>query len=47
MRYHWLVVRLEAIDEDELRELVFDGRLQLLEYVPTVLSGPPRAARVG
>jgi len=23
---------------------VFDGRLQLLEYVPTVLSGPPRAA---
>jgi dihydrofolate reductase len=23
---------------------VFDGRLQLLEYIPTVLSGPPRAA---
>jgi dihydrofolate reductase len=23
---------------------VFDGRLQLLEYVPTVLDGPPRAA---
>ena len=23
---------------------VFDGRLQLLEYVPTVLSGPPLAA---
>ena len=23
---------------------VFDGRLQLLEYVPTVLAGPPRAA---
>ena len=22
---------------------VFDGRLQLLEYVPTVLAGPPRA----
>jgi hypothetical protein len=25
MRYHWLVVRLEAIDRDELRELVFDA----------------------
>ena len=25
MRYQWLVVRLEAINEDELRELVFDA----------------------
>ena len=25
MRYQWLVVRLEAIDEDELRERVFDA----------------------
>ena len=25
MRYQWLVVRLEAIDEEELRELVFDA----------------------
>jgi hypothetical protein len=25
MRYQWLVVRLEAIDEPELRELVFDA----------------------
>ena len=25
MRYQWLVVRLEAVDEDELRELVFDA----------------------
>jgi dihydrofolate reductase len=25
---------------------VFDGRLQLLEYVPTVLAGPPRAGKV-
>jgi hypothetical protein len=23
----------------------FDGRLQLLEYVPTVLTGPPGASR--
>jgi hypothetical protein len=22
----------------------FDGRMQLLEYVPTVLAGPPAAA---
>ena len=25
LRYQWLVARLEAIDEDELRELVFDA----------------------
>ena len=25
MRYQWLVVRLAAIDEDELRELIFDA----------------------
>jgi hypothetical protein len=25
MRFEWLVVRLDAIDEDELRELVFDA----------------------
>jgi hypothetical protein len=25
MRYQWLVVRLDAIDEDELREVVFDA----------------------
>ena len=25
MRYRWLVVRLDAIDRDELRELVFDA----------------------
>ena len=26
---------------DMVRSRVFDGRLQLLEYVPTVLAGPP------
>jgi hypothetical protein len=25
MRYNWIVVRLDAIDLDELRELVIDG----------------------
>jgi hypothetical protein len=25
MRYQWLVVRLDAVDKDELRELVFDA----------------------
>jgi dihydrofolate reductase len=25
----------------------FDGRLQMLEYVPTVLAGPPGSARTG
>jgi riboflavin biosynthesis pyrimidine reductase len=24
---------------------IFDGRLQLLEYVPTVLAGPPGASK--
>jgi hypothetical protein len=25
LRYHWVVVRLDAIDEDEMRELVLDA----------------------
>jgi hypothetical protein len=25
----------------------FDGRIQLLEYVPTILAGPPGAGSVG
>ena len=25
LRYNWVVVRLDAIDDDELRELVFDA----------------------
>lgn len=35
MRYQWLVVRLEAIDRDELRELVFDAWRMV---VPTKLA---------
>ena len=30
MRFHWLVVRLDAIDEEELRELVFDAWLMVV-----------------
>ena len=30
---------------DMVSSRVFDGRLQLLEYVPTVLAGPPGARR--
>jgi dihydrofolate reductase len=30
---------------DMVSSRVFDGRLQLLEYVPTVLAGPPGAGR--
>ena len=26
---------------DMIRSRTFDGRIQLLEYVPTILSGPP------
>jgi hypothetical protein len=27
---------------DMIASRTFDGRIQLLEYVPTVLTGPPR-----
>jgi dihydrofolate reductase len=35
-------VALELVDNR-----IFDGRLQLLEYVPTVLDGPPLATQPG
>jgi dihydrofolate reductase len=35
-------VALELVDHR-----TFDGRLQLLEYIPTVLDGPPRANQSG
>jgi dihydrofolate reductase len=31
---------------DMISSRTFDGRIQLLEYVPTVLAGPPGAGRV-
>lgn len=30
---------------DMISSRTFDGRIQLLEYVPTVLSGPPGSAK--
>jgi hypothetical protein len=30
---------------DMISSRTFDGRIQLLEYVPTILTGPPGAAR--
>jgi dihydrofolate reductase len=32
---------------DMVSSRTFDGRIQLLEYVPTVLSGPPGASQAG
>ena len=32
---------------DMISSRTFDGRLQLLEYVPTILSGPPQPANLG
>jgi hypothetical protein len=29
---------------DLVRNRIFDGRLQLLDYIPTVLAGPPGAS---
>ena len=29
------------VDFDMVASRTFDGRVQLLEYVPTVLTGPP------
>jgi hypothetical protein len=41
LRYHWAVVRLDAIDRDELRELVIDAWAMV---VPKFLSRPYRVA---
>jgi hypothetical protein len=38
MRFKWLVVRLDAIDEDELRELVFDAWRMVVPRKLSVLS---------
>ena len=38
MRYQWLVVRLDAIDEDELRELVVDAWRMVVPKKLSVLS---------
>jgi dihydrofolate reductase len=32
---------------DMIGSRIFDGRIQLLEYVPTILAGPPGSAKVG
>jgi dihydrofolate reductase len=32
---------------DMVGSRTFDGRLQMLEYIPTVLTGPPGSARTG
>jgi hypothetical protein len=52
LRYQWLVVRLDAIDKRELRQLVFDAwRIvapkRLAATSDTVLSRYVRAARAG
>jgi hypothetical protein len=38
MRFQWLVVRLDAIDEDELRELVLDAWRMVVPKKLSVLS---------
>jgi hypothetical protein len=38
MRFQWLVVRLDAIDEPELRELVFDAWRMVVPKKLSVLS---------
>jgi hypothetical protein len=38
LRFQWLVVRLDAIDEDELRELVFDAWRMVVPKKLAVLS---------
>jgi hypothetical protein len=53
MRYHWVHVRLDAIDENELRELVVDAwRMCVPRYVADAYDAglpdpltPPRRAR--
>jgi len=31
---------------DMISSRTFDGRIQLVEYVPTILAGPPRTTKV-
>jgi hypothetical protein len=41
MRYHWAVVRLDRIDVDEMRELVFDAwRMCVPKSVAARATGP-------
>ena len=47
MRYQWLVVRLEAIDKDELRELVFDAwRMVVPKKLASLSDDEPRQQKV-
>ena len=51
MRYHWVLVRMEAIDETEMRELVLDAwRMVVPKRVALAFkprpSPAPRAGRV-
>ena len=40
LRYHWVLVRLEAIDEKEMRELVLDAwRMVVPKSVATAFGG--------
>ena len=47
MRFQWLVVRLDAIDEDELRELVFDAWRMVVPKKLAVLSDDELQQRSG
>jgi hypothetical protein len=47
LRYHWVVARLDALDEDEMRELVLDAwrmvvpKRVIAEYEASASSGEP------
>ena len=45
MRYQWLVVRLEAIDEEELRELIFDAWRMVVPKMLASLSDDELGSR--
>lgn len=53
MRYHWVLVRMAAIDEAEMRELVLDAwrmvvpRRVALAYDDAVMPRPDPAPRAG
>jgi hypothetical protein len=47
MRFQWLEVRLGAIDEDELRELVFDAWRMVVPKKLAALSDDELQARAG
>jgi hypothetical protein len=47
LRYHWLVVRLSAIDEQEMREIVVEAWRMVVPKSVAATIGPPNSPPPG